>query len=98
MKTETLETRLTTSDIPKRYRPFAVKYISPTNFRGGRVKITDIRRGKSKTIPWTHDFNNSADYALNYLNSSGIKVVALSIGDLDSDTQLLTEDFETELK
>jgi hypothetical protein len=34
-----------------------IKYITPTNTRGSRVKIIDLRFNKSKTIPFNYEFD-----------------------------------------
>lgn len=58
------------------YRIFIVKYLSPTNLKGGRIKITDKRAGESKTISYSYRHNNSLDEACEYLASIGINVVS----------------------
>ncbi len=59
-------------------RAFEVKYLGPTNSRGSRVKIEDLRFNKSKTISYDYQFNDAGDIAENYLKSIGIKVAYCS--------------------
>lgn len=42
------------------------KFIGPTNYRGARVKATNVTSGKSVTIPWEHEL----DCAENHLNAA----------------------------
>lgn len=76
----------------KNYRAFIVKYLSPTNSRGARVKINDPRFEASKIISYNYEFNSAADTALEYLNSIGIEIA----GQCDNEI-LFTADFNTAL-
>lgn len=59
-----------------RSQPFAeTKFIAPTNFRGARVKATNITSGKSVTIPWDHDKDSGENH-----EKAARKVLALSEG------------------
>ena len=71
------------------------KYLGPTNFKGSRVKITDKRFKRSKTISYDHQFSNAVEVAVNYLLSQGWDVVGTNsdvgviiMGSWDSDKQL----------
>ena len=102
--------KTTFSDGVKRYRCFKVKFVSPTNFRPARISISDERGIKpsaridgknkrlTKIISFDHSQNNSADIALNYLESIGIPITGFSWSEVDQCDYLLTENFETELK
>ncbi len=46
-----------------------VKYLSPTNYRGSRVKIISDRFKQSVTIPYDHALNNPEDMAVAYLQN-----------------------------
>tara|TARA_Y100001938_G_scaffold15916_1_gene19712 strand:+ start:35 stop:367 length:333 start_codon:yes stop_codon:yes gene_type:complete len=71
------------------------KYLGPTNFKGSRVKITDKRFKRSKTISYDHQFSNAVEVAVNYLLSHGWDVVGTNsdacviiMGSWNSDKQL----------
>ena len=93
---ETMTQTRTTYDVRTRYRAFKVKYLGPTNFRCSRVKITDTRFNKSKTVSYDYQFNGALDIAINYLWSIGIKIEALGLS--DNTEILLTEDFTSQIK
>ena len=78
-----------------RFRTFSVKYLGPTNVRGARYKITDLRRNKSITKPYEYEFNSVSDMAEAYLESIGIKIDGLAM--CDKDCFLLSENFDIEL-
>jgi hypothetical protein len=40
------------------YRVLKVKYLSPTNQRGGRIKITDEYFGDSITLPYSYKYGD----------------------------------------
>lgn len=57
-----------------RYIAATVKYIPASNSRGSRVKITLPRFNVSKTTPFDHQYNNSEDIAVAYLQANGIVI------------------------
>lgn len=59
----------------KNYQVIKVQYLGPTNARGSRVKLTDYRFNKSKTIPYSYEHNNTRDIAIDWLTREGHKVV-----------------------
>ena len=46
-----------------------VKYLSATNHRGARVRITSTRHDKSKVIPFDYRFDNAIEVAKDYLEN-----------------------------
>lgn len=46
-----------------------VKYFGPSNTKGARVKLTDLRFDESITIPWDYTYNTALGVALNYLKT-----------------------------
>lgn len=88
--------KLSSTNIENRFRPFQVSFSGPTNSRGARIWIKDLRRNKKKLIEYSYDYNNSTDEALNYLESIGIKITGMAM--LNNDALLLTEDFQTDLR
>lgn len=95
MNTQNVMTKKTTMDISVRYRTFEVKYIGPSNVRGSRYQIKDLRHGTKRTLPYDYEFRDCQDSALNYLESIGITVDAMAL--TDNTAFLLSKDFETKL-
>jgi hypothetical protein len=71
-------------------------YLGPTNSSGARVKIKDLRRSESKTIPYDYTSNSEGEVATKYLNSVGIKIFAK--GETANSAFLFTKDFGTSIK
>ena len=46
-----------------------VKYLSATDFKGTRVKLTSTRHNKSKIIPFDYKFDNALEVAKDYTES-----------------------------
>lgn len=55
--------------IKNNMRTFEVKYISATNTQGSRIKITDLLKNESKTIPYNYSCNNVMDGAIEFLEN-----------------------------
>jgi maltose-binding protein MalE len=85
-------TRQTTQNL----RGFSITFLSPTNSRGARVKIEDLRHNKKVIISYDYEFNNIKDIALKFLEEKGIKI------NFSLETKksyiLLTDDFKTQIK
>lgn len=80
-----------------RFRMFEVKYFGASNCKGSRVKINDLRHGKSKTIPYNYSMNNIEDMAESYLKKIGISCDGLALTNFGSN-YILSHDFATPLK
>lgn len=76
-----------------RYRMIAVKYYPATNHRGSRIKLSDLRRGDSIFIPYDDEKGRTQEQAEEYLKEIGITVDAIGLAYNDSDTILLTLNF-----
>ena len=80
----------------KNTRFFLVTFIGPTNFRGARVKIRDLRHRKTKVISYNYEFRDIIDMAGHYLKSLGIDCHIQGENE-DKGYLLGTNDFATEL-
>ena len=60
-----------------------VKYISATDFKGARVKLTSTRHNKSKIIPFDYKFNNAMEVAKDYIKND-LKYTIKATCNLDS--------------
>ena len=58
-------------------RVFKVKYLSPTNYLGSRVKITESRMQKTDTaqMSYNYEIGNVLEQAVKYIKSLGINVL-----------------------
>jgi len=79
----------------KYMRGFSVKFLGPTNYRGARVRITDMHRRESIVIDYDYVFNNCLEIAAEYLKKLGIECICRT-GDKEKD-YLLTDNFGTNL-
>lgn len=78
-------------------RIFQAVWISPTNTRGHRVKITDHRSKKSVIISvGMSDHETAKDVAIEFLQSKGIEVQ--SYGEALLGYFLMTDNFENQIK
>ena len=60
-------------------RSIFVKYLAPTNHKGGRIKLIDkYRNNESKTFSYSYDFGNTLEQAVNILESNGAKIICRS--------------------
>ena len=67
-------------DRPQYKTLIKVKYLSATNKRGSRIKLTNLKN--NKTVSWSYDHNFSmVDQALQYLNRNGNKPLIYSESD-----------------
>ena len=80
----------------KNLRGFEITYISPTNHRGGRVKIKDLRFNKTKIIPYSYEFNTCKDDAEVYLKS--LNIPCLFACETKKGYIILTDNFEIQIK
>lgn len=59
-------------------RTLNYKFLSVTNTKGARIKITDKWFGKSVTIPFSYEYSSDYENALAYLISRGWKVQGMN--------------------
>ena len=57
-----------------------VKFLSPTNFRGARVKLTSLRFNTSVTINYDYSMSNTYEMAQKWLESKGFICEYMSEG------------------
>jgi len=89
----------------KYLRAFELKILAPTNHRGTRLKIMDLRATnadntlyKSVTLSWDYSCNTVVDQAQQYFKKIGIKI-DYHVWDSKNDKFfLMTKDFTTQLK
>ena len=56
-------------------RGFEIKYISPTDTKGARVSIFDLRHNQRIIIPYDYEENNISEMAFKFLMGLGIKII-----------------------
>lgn len=63
-------------------RVLEVKYLSPTNTQGARVKIVDTYFNEAIIVGWDYEFNNVLEVALdNLLNKKGLNIEVIGISE-----------------
>ena len=78
-------------------RGFTVKILPPTNHRGTRLKIRDLKTNKSIVTHYQYQYNSIEEQAVAYLKRIGIKINS-ALWDSKNDTCILiTNDFKTQL-
>ena len=81
-----------------RERAFSVRFFGPTNHKGARVKITDLVREESVTLPYDYSMSYTYDQAAKYLHGRGITDLRLCINNKLDCYLISTPDFATDLK
>ena len=77
-------------------RVFEICYISPTNTKGARIRIKDLRHNKTVIIPFEYADSNIKDTARTFLKSKGITCV--SQGEGKKSYLLLSRDFGRQIR
>jgi len=79
------------------FKDYKVNNLTPTSNGSNRIKITDMVSGESVTIPYTGKKTYGSEEAIDYLKSTGTKIIGRAI--LNNGTVLLyTKDLTTRLK
>jgi hypothetical protein len=81
-----------------RYRALHVQFYGPTNHRGARIRIKDLRRGDSVWLSYDHAVGDIVNQAGDYLHTQGIGLSALVLHDTQDGYTLATPDFATPIK
>lgn len=83
-------------------RGFKVEYLQPTDTKPARIKITDLRHGKSVLVNYSaHSANTGQERAIEYLEGLNIPITAQTWCEKNSVHQytiLLSTNFDTDLK
>ena len=80
------------------YRPFRVVFMGPTNHRGARIQIRDLRNGVRVVLPYDYSVGDILTQGRNHLMDIGIIVTAAALADYEKGYILLTQNFLTDLK
>lgn len=67
-------------------RVYKAKYLSPTNYKGSRVKLTNLYSGESKIYPYNYKYNNIQEIATDIIEN---KLTYLKVIDYFYDKQNL---------
>ena len=76
-------------------RSFEVKYIPCTNTKPSRIKITDMRSGRSIIVSYASEGGQGYEQAKAILESCGIPILYHSWDESTQNSYLLTDNFET---
>lgn len=85
------------TDTLPRYRAIHVEFFGPTNTKGARVRVKDLRQGKTKFLPYDYAVGDIVEQASDYLTSCGIQTDGLALHDTQRGYTLLTSNFDKEL-
>jgi len=81
-----------------RYRALHVQFYGPTNTKGDRIRIKDMRRGDTVWLPYNYEIGDIVNQAGDYLHTQGIDLCALVLHDTQDGYTLATPDFATPIK
>tara|TARA_R100001440_G_scaffold67383_2_gene88673 strand:- start:2978 stop:3247 length:270 start_codon:yes stop_codon:yes gene_type:complete len=81
-----------------RYRAIHVRFYGPTNTKGVRIRIKDMRRGDTVWLPYNHEIGDIVNQAGDYLHTQGIGLSAVVLHDTQDGYTLATPDFATPIK
>jgi len=85
---------------PKEYtlnhlRAFNIKFLGPTNYKGTRVVIYDLRNKKRVVQSYNYEIGDIKNQAFKFLLDLGIEVNSFYYNEKDYTYTLLSENFET---
>jgi hypothetical protein len=81
----------------KNFRPFRVTFTSPTNHRGARVRIQDLRQGTRIFLSYDYAIGDIKEQAAQHLASIGIPSTASALADIEKGYIILSDNFKIEL-
>ena len=81
-----------------RHRALHVQFYGPTNTKGARVRIKDLRRGDNVWLSYDYAVGDIVNQAGAYLQSQGIEIMGLVLHDTQDGYTLATPDFATPIK
>ena len=77
----------------KHYRTLKAKYLSPTNHKGSRIKITDEYFGQSIILPYSYEFGNTEEQVYYFLIENNFNVIGY--GTCNKDYIFMCNNWET---
>ena len=81
----------------ERHRAFDVRFMPPTNHRGSRIRIRDLRRNHRVIVPYDYTIGNVLEQGEAYLKSLGINPDVLLLADKLDCYIIGSKNFETPL-
>lgn len=64
----------------KKMHIIKIKYVSPTNSAGSKVKIISEDYKESISIAYNYSFNSALDIAIDYLQNKGFEIIGTGNG------------------
>jgi len=74
---------------PQNLVSIIVSYVPPYNIKGSRVKLSFPLKGKSRFIPYDHEFDSCEAMAVDYLSKAGAMPLARTCLAKGNDVALL---------
>ena len=81
-----------------RYRAIHVEMYPPTNTKGARLRIKDMRGGDTVWLPYNYEIGDIVEQAGLYLHTRKIGLSAMVLHDTTNGYTLATPDFATPIK
>lgn len=79
----------------KRHRAFHVEFYGPTNTKGARVRVKDMRQGTRVFLEYDYALGDVLEQACRYLTEKGITPDVLLLHDTARGYTIGSENFET---
>ena len=77
------------------HRGFRVKYIGPTDYKGSRVGILDLRYKNNTIISYNYKSDNICEMAIEFLEKQGIKITGFFYNEVMCEYYLTSNSFES---
>ena len=71
-----------------------IKYLSPTNTKGARVKLIDTRFKVSEILSYDYEIGDIVKQAIQHLKNKGFNVIFKSYDELNKKQYIFLDNFE----
>ena len=71
-----------------------IKYLSPTDTKGARVKLIDTRFKVNKTLSYDYEIGDITEQSVQYLKNKGFNVIFKSYDELNNKQYIFLDNFE----
>ena len=71
-----------------------IKYLSPTNTKGAKIKLIDTRFEVSETLNYDYEIDDLINQAIQHLKNKGFNVIFKSYDELNAKYYVFVDNFE----
>ena len=71
-----------------------IKYLSPTNTKGARIKLIDTRFKVSEILNYDYEICNMLEQSIRHLKNKGFNVIFKSYDELNKKQYIFIDNFE----